>query len=133
NEEKVRKAMRARVLNPDWIDSMTEHDYKGAGDLSQTVDVVLGWDATVGVISDHLWEETAEKFAFDEELQEWMRDVNPWALQSITDTLMEAIERDLWDADERTRERLRDLNLDVEGDIEARQSDPPAAPASDDD
>ncbi|OIB56961.1 cobaltochelatase subunit CobN [Natrialba sp. SSL1] len=120
NEEKVRKAMRSRVLNPDWLESMEEHGYKGAGDLSTTVDVTLGWDATTGVVSDTLWEAVAEKFAFDEERQEWMRDVNPWALESITDTLLEAIERDLWNADEETVDRLRDLNLEVEGDLEAR-------------
>ncbi|MFD1564611.1 cobaltochelatase subunit CobN [Haloarchaeobius amylolyticus] len=120
NEEKVRKAMRSRVLNPDWLESMEEHGYKGAGDLSTTVDVTLGWDATTGVVSDTLWEEVAEKFAFDEERQEWMRDVNPWALESITDTLLEAVERDLWDADDETIDRLRDLNLEVEGDLEAR-------------
>ncbi|NUB91250.1 cobaltochelatase subunit CobN [Haloterrigena sp. SYSU A121-1] len=120
NEEKVRKAMRSRVLNPDWLESMEEHGYKGAGDLSTTVDVTLGWDATTGVVSDTLWAEVAEKFAFDADRQEWMRDVNPWALESITDTLLEAIERDLWDADEETVDRLRDLNLEVEGDLEAR-------------
>ncbi|WP_339104431.1 cobaltochelatase subunit CobN [Haloterrigena salinisoli] len=120
NEEKVRKAMRSRVLNPDWLESMEEHGYKGAGDLSTTVDVTLGWDATTGVVSDTLWAEVAEKFAFDEDRQDWMRDVNPWALESITDTLLEAIERDLWDADEETADRLRDLNLEVEGDLEAR-------------
>ncbi|WP_126663016.1 cobaltochelatase subunit CobN [Haloterrigena salifodinae] len=120
NEEKVRKAMRSRVLNPDWLESMEEHGYKGAGDLSTTVDVTLGWDATTGVVSDTLWEEVAEKFAFDADRQEWMRDVNPWALESITDTLLEAIERDLWDADDETVDRLRDLNLEVEGDLEAR-------------
>ncbi len=32
----------------------------------------------------------------------------------------EAIDRDLWDADEATIDRLRDLNLEVEGDLEAR-------------
>ncbi|ARS91386.1 cobaltochelatase subunit CobN [Natrarchaeobaculum aegyptiacum] len=120
NEEKVRKAMRARVLNPDWLESMEEHGYKGAGDLSTTVDVTLGWDATTGVVSDTLWEEVAEKFAFDDDRQAWMRDVNPWALESITDTLLEAIDRDLWDADDETVDRLRDLNLEVEGDLEAR-------------
>ncbi|WP_440765855.1 cobaltochelatase subunit CobN [Natronorubrum sp. DTA7] len=120
NEEKVRKAMRARVLNPDWLESMEDHGYKGAGDLSTTVDVTLGWDATTGVISDTLWADVAEKFAFDEDRQVWMRDVNPWALESITDTLLEAIERDLWDADDETVDRLRDLNLEVEGDLEAR-------------
>ncbi len=81
NEEKVRKAMRARVLNPDWLDSMEEHGYKGAGDLSTTVDVALGWDATTGVVSDTLWENLADAYAFDEDRQEWLRDVNPWALE----------------------------------------------------
>ena len=124
NEEKVRKAMRARVLNPEWLDSMEEHGYKGAGDLSGTVDVTLGWDATTGVVSDTLWEAVAEKYAFDEDRQEWMRDVNPWALESITDTLLEAIERGLWDADDETEERLTDLNLRVDGDIEEQSSNP---------
>ena len=123
NEEKVRKAMRARVLNPEWLESMEEHGYKGAGDLSSTVDVTLGWDATTGVVSDRLWADVAEEFAFDEDRQNWMRDVNPWALASITDTLLEAIERGLWDAADETAERLRDLNLQVEGDLEARASD----------
>ncbi|MCG1003705.1 MULTISPECIES: cobaltochelatase subunit CobN [Halobacterium] len=137
NEQKVRKAMRARVLNPEWLESMEEHGYKGAGDLSSTVDVTLGWDATTGIVSDHLWSEVAEKYAFDEDRQEWLRDVNPWALDSITDTLLEAIERGLWDADDDTEERLRDLNLQVEGDLEARSSrestaDPTEVPSDDD-
>jgi cobaltochelatase CobN len=133
NEEKVRKAMRARVLNPEWLDSMEEHGYKGAGDLSTTVDVALGWDATTGVVSDTLWAEVAEKYAFDADRQEWLRDVNPWALESITDTLLEAIERDLWDADEATEDRLRDLNLQVDGDLERRASGGDAQEVTSDD
>lgn len=133
NEEKVRKAMRARVLNPAWLESMEDHGYKGAGDLASTVDVTLGWDATTGVISDALWAETAEKFAFDEERADWMRDVNPWALDSITETLLEAIDRGLWNADEETEERLRDLNLRVDGDLEARAGSESTEVPSDDD
>ncbi|MGB9962822.1 cobaltochelatase subunit CobN [Halobacterium sp. MBLA0001] len=132
NEEKVRKAMRARVLNPEWLDSMEDHGYKGAGDLSSTVDVTLGWDATTGVVSDTLWADVAEKYAFDEDRQEWLRDVNPWALSSITDTLLEAIERDLWGADDETAERLRDLHLQVSGDLEARASSEHDTPADGD-
>jgi cobaltochelatase CobN len=133
NEEKVRKAMRARVLNPNWLDSMEEHDYKGAGDLSTTVDVVLGWDATTGVISDTLWSDVAEKYAFDEDRQEWLRDVNPWALDSITDTLLEAIDRGLWDAPEDVQQDLQDLSLQVEGDLEARASEPAIPEVTSDD
>jgi cobaltochelatase CobN len=120
NEEKVRKAMRARVLNPQWLDSMADHGYKGAGDLSTTVDVVLGWDATTGIVSDTLWADVAEKYAFDEERQAWLTDVNPWALESITETLLEAIDRGLWDADQETADRLRDVTLQVDGELERR-------------
>ncbi len=133
NEEKVRKAMRARVLNPSWLDSMEEHDYKGAGDLSTTVDVVLGWDATTGVVSDALWEDVAQKYALDEDRQDWLKDVNPWALESITDTLLEAIDRGLWDADEEITEQLQNVNLTVDGDLEARAgADPKGVPSDDD-
>ncbi|MFB6127341.1 MAG: cobaltochelatase subunit CobN [Halolamina sp.] len=134
NEEKVRKAMRARVLNPDWLDSMAEHGYKGAGDLSTTVDVVLGWDATAGVVSDALWADTAQKYALDEDRQAWLREVNPWALESITDTLLEAVERGLWDADDETVEALREANLRADGDVEARAGadGPPEVPSDDD-
>ncbi|GAA0204019.1 cobaltochelatase subunit CobN [Halobacterium noricense] len=123
NEEKVRKTMRSRVLNPRWLDSMEEHGYKGAGDLSSTVDVVLGWDATTGVVSDTLWEAVADAYAFDDERREWMQEVNPWAVDSIADTLLEAIDRDLWDAADETTERLRDLKLRNEGAIEERRTD----------
>ena len=98
---------------------MEEHGYKGAGDLSTTVDVALGWDATTGVVSDTLWEHLADAYAFDEDRQEWLRDVNPWALESITATFLEAIDRDPWAADDDVRERLQDINLSGEGDREA--------------
>ncbi len=132
NEEKVRKSMRARVLNPDWLESMEDHGYKGAGDLSTTVDVTLGWDATTGVISDRLWEAVAEAYAFDEDRQEWMTEVNPWALESITATLLEAIDRDLWDASEELEDRLRDINLSIEGDLEAKTTSEMTAVTTDD-
>jgi cobaltochelatase CobN len=133
NEEKVRKAMRARVLNPDWLDSMEEHGYKGAGDLSTTVDVVLGWDATAGVVSDRLWADVAGRYALDADRQAWLREVNPWALESITDTLLEAVERGLWDADPETVDRLRDANLRADGDLEARAGTGATEVTSDDD
>jgi len=65
NEEKVGKTMRARVLNPDRLESMEKHGYKSAGDLSTTVDVALGWDATTGVASGRLRSDLADAYAFD--------------------------------------------------------------------
>ena len=56
---------------------------------------------------------------------------DPWALESITGTLLEAIDRGLWDADPETEDRLRDINLSVEGDLEAGAATPGEAVSDD--
>ena len=32
----------------------------------------------------------AEKYTFDPKVQEWLRDVNPWALQRMAEILLES-------------------------------------------
>ena len=49
-----------------------------------------------------------------------MRDVNPWALQRLTEILLEASQRGLWNAKEETLNELRKLYLDMEGELEDR-------------
>ncbi len=127
NTEKLRQTMRSRVLNPDWIDSMEAHDYKGAGDLATTVEITLGWAATTDAVSDTLWEQVADKYAFDTDRQEWFMAENPWALEHVTETLLEAIDRGLWETDQETVDRLRDLQLEVDGTLEAAPDGPEVA------
>jgi cobaltochelatase CobN len=48
-----------------------------------------------------------------------IRQSNPWALQSISERLLEAAQRDMWAAaDPKTLERLRQIYLEVDGDLE---------------
>ncbi|MCL0070205.1 cobaltochelatase subunit CobN, partial [Dehalococcoidia bacterium] len=116
--EETKHIFRARVLNPKWIESMKRHGYKGAGDLSRLVDIAFGWDATAEVLEDWMYEELAKKYALDKEMQEWLKEVNPYALQNIAERLLEAIERDMWQATEEMKEKLRQVYLDIEGVLE---------------
>jgi cobaltochelatase CobN len=116
--EEVKHIFRSRLLNPKWIESMVEHGFKGAAELSRTVDFAFAWDATSQVIDDWMYQAIAEKYAFDPEMQEWFRRVNPHALQNIFERLMEAVRRKMWQADDHTRQELESLYLEVEGDIE---------------
>ena len=75
----------------------------------------------------------AEAYAFDDDRREWMRDVNPWAIESITDTLLEAIERGLWEADDEITDQLRDINLTVDADLESRSASGVTEVTGDDD
>ncbi len=118
--EEARHILRSRLVNPKWLDGMKRHGYKGAGDISHMMDVVLGWDATGEVIDDWMYAAVAEKYALDPEMQEWMKEVNPYALQNILDKLLEAISRGMWNADQEMEEELRDNYLEMEGEIEER-------------
>ncbi len=116
--EETCHVFRERLLNPKWINSMKRHGYAGAADLSKTIDDVLGWDATVEVVEDWMWEGLANKYVVDPKMQQWLKDVNPYALQNMTERLLEAIERGLWQANEAMKKKLQQLYLQVEGLLE---------------
>ena len=62
----------------------------------------------------------AEKYALDQNMQAWMREVNPWALQRIAGKLLEAEKRKMWSPSAEVKEELQRLYLELEGDLESR-------------
>ena len=117
-QEEAKRIFRTESVNPKYINGMMKHGYKGASDMAKMVSVSYQWDATSEVMEDWMYEKYAEKYVFDEKVQEWMREVNPWALQRITETLLEAETRGLWNAKEGTLEKLKEMYLSVEGELE---------------
>jgi cobaltochelatase CobN len=111
---------RARILNPKWIDGLKRHGYKGAGDLSRTVDICFQWDATSDILRDWQYKRLAETYAFDPDMQEFFRQHNPDALHNIAERLLEAIRRGMWEKPGDSEGRLEALYLETEGDIEDR-------------
>ena len=84
---------RARVANPRWIASMIRHGYKGAAELSATVDYLFGYDATTGVAEDWMYEQVAQRYLLDDDVAAFMTRSNPWAARAIAERLLEAAER----------------------------------------
>ena len=116
--EEAKHIFRSRLLNPKWLSGMKRHGYKGAGDISKVMDIVLGWDATAEVVEDWMYERLAQRYALDPEMVEWLKEVNPYALQNILDKLLEAISRGMWQADDEMTQALQEAYLEIEGDIE---------------
>ncbi|MEE9161412.1 MAG: cobaltochelatase subunit CobN, partial [Candidatus Neomarinimicrobiota bacterium] len=121
-QDEARRVFRSRVVNPKWIESMKRHGYKGAFELSATVDYMFGYDATAQVVEDWMYRDVTEEYVLSPEMQEFFRRSNPWALRAIVERLLEAIERGMWeDPPPEMLEKLRELYLDLETDLEARQ------------
>ena len=117
-EAAAKRIFRTETVNPKFIEGLMQHGYKGAADLSNRVAVSFQWDATSDVMEDWMYEKLSAAYALDKKVQDWMKRVNPWALARITETLLEAEQRGLWQAKEETIDALQELYLEVEGEIE---------------
>ena len=121
--EETRRVFRARVANPRWIASMIRHGYKGAAELSATVDYLFGYDATAGVAEDWMYEQVAEKYLLDDDVASFMSASNPWAARGIAERLLEAADRGMWGSPaEETLARVRERFLALEGELEESQA-----------
>ena len=68
-----------------------------------------------------MYEKLTDTYVRDEQMREFFRRSNPWALHGIAERLLEAADRKLWDApDPETLAALRQAYLEAEGDLEGR-------------
>ena len=119
--EESRRVFRARVVNPRWIEAMRKHGYKGAFEMSATVDYLFGYDATTGLMDDWMYETLTDTYVGDPVNREFFEKSNPWALRDISERLMEAAERGLWEKpSDESMELLRSTYLEMEGELEDR-------------
>jgi cobaltochelatase CobN len=118
--EEAARVVRTRVLNPKWIDAMQRHGYKGAFEMAATVDYLFGYDATAHVVEDWMYERVTDAYVADPDVRKFFERSNPWALRSISERLLEANERDLWNASAEALATLRAALLEAEGWEEAR-------------
>jgi cobaltochelatase CobN len=117
--EETSRIFRARVVNPKWVEAMRRHGYKGAFELAATVDYLFGYDATTGVVTDHMYETVAQTYVLDEVNREFLEKSNPWALHGMTGKLLEAVDRGLWaEPSPDVLAELKQAFLATEGDLE---------------
>lgn len=119
-EEEAARLFRGEAMNPKFIEGMKKHGYKGAADLANYLVHSYQWDATSGIIKDWMYEGYARRYVLDTAMQEWLQEVNPWALHRMAETLLEANQRGLWEADEAILSELRAVYLSIEGELEER-------------
>ena len=72
------------------------HGFKGAFEMSATVDYLFAYAATTGAVRDHHFDLVYDAYLADEEVRDFLEDANPDALVAIAEKLTEAMERGLW-------------------------------------
>ncbi|MEG4419666.1 cobaltochelatase subunit CobN [Microcoleus sp. LAD1_D5] len=118
--EEIARVYRSRAVNPKWIEGAMRHGYKGAFEIAATVDFLFAYDATANCVEDFMYEGIAEAYIFDEKVQAFIQENNPWALRDMAERLLEARQRGLWEsANQDTLDKLRSIALQAEAVIES--------------
>lgn len=110
-ERTIGKELRARYLNPKWIEGMKKENYAGASHIARKFfEYMWGWQVvTPFAIDETHWEQAYEVYIEDKynlELKEFFNEHNPWARQSISARMLEAIRKKYWEASEKIRKNL---------------------------
>ncbi len=119
-KEEIARVYRSRAVNPKWIEGAMRHGYKGAFEIAATVDFLFAYDATANCVEDFMYEGIAQAYIFDEKVQGFIQENNPWALRDMAERLLEARQRGLWQsANQDTLDKLRSIALQAEAVIES--------------
>ena len=117
--EEIARVYRSRVINPKWIEGVMRHGYKGAFEMAATVDYLFAYDATANCVADHMYQGVARAYIFDRQVREFIQTKNPWALRDMSERLLEAHQRGLWqDVSPQTIDELKAIANQSEGIIE---------------
>jgi cobaltochelatase CobN len=120
-KEEIARVYRSRVINPKWIAGVMRHGYKGAFEMSATVDYLFAYSATTKTVPNFMFEGVAKSYLFDEKVQQFIQEKNPWALRDIAERLIEANQRNLWqNVSQEMLDKLRQIAHEAEGSIETQ-------------
>ncbi len=106
----IGRELRTRYLNPKWIEGMKKEDYAGAREMAHFVEYMWGWQVTTPqAVDKNKWQETYEVYVEDKygmEIKEFFNKANPWAYQSISARMLEAVRKGYWKAEEKVKKKL---------------------------
>ena len=117
-EEAVRRGAWTRLLNPVWIEGVLKDPYGGSGEIADRLENLLGLSATTGAVDNEIYTAACDKILLNEDIRHRIRESNPYALLEMIERLFETQSRGYWDVDDERLEKLKELYMELEGEIE---------------
>jgi cobaltochelatase CobN len=106
----IGREMRTRYLNPQWIEGMKRDNYAGARQMADFAENLWGWQITVrGAVDADKWKQVFDVYVEDKygmDLKVFFNKNSPWAYQSMTARMLEAVRKGYWRADEQATRKL---------------------------
>jgi len=90
------RIVRARAVNPAFIAGQMRHGPRGAAELAETVDRLVGFAETTDAVSSDLIDLVYQAYLADLKVRDFLLRENPAAARAITERLLQARRRGFW-------------------------------------
>jgi cobaltochelatase CobN len=90
------RIVRARAVNPRFIEGLMRHGPRGAAELAETVDRLVAFAETTDAVPSALLDLVHEAYLADSQVRDFLIRENPAAARAIADRLDTARRRGLW-------------------------------------
>jgi cobaltochelatase CobN len=94
--EEIARVVRGRAANPVWIEGMMRHGYRGASEVTRSVEGLFAFAATLPARLDRQFDLLFDATLGNETVDAFLRDANPAAREAMAARFDEALRRDLW-------------------------------------
>lgn len=94
--EEIARVTRARAADPRWIRAMMRHGFRGAAEISATLDHLAAFAHLAGVVPAHLFDLYHRATLSDPDVRAFMQSANPGALAAMERCFGELAQAGLW-------------------------------------
>jgi cobaltochelatase CobN len=94
--EEISRVVRGRAANPRWIAGMMRHGFRGAAEITATLEHVAAFAHLAGVVPAHLFDLYYDATLADDEVRAFMARENPAALLALESCFARLHEAALW-------------------------------------
>jgi cobaltochelatase CobN len=94
--EEISRVVRARATNPKWIAGMMRHGFRGAAEISATLEHMASFAHLADVVPSHLFDLYYDATLGNDDIRAFLRRENPAALAAIDDCFRRLDEASLW-------------------------------------
>ena len=114
----IRRTVEQTLLNDFWLENTWSEGYDGASTIMSLTQSVFFAQCITDGLPDTLLDDLARRYVNDEEMRQWLGEVNPYALEEVARRLLELYTREKWQPDEQVLADLKANYLTIEGDME---------------
>ena len=104
--EAVARIVRGRAVSPRFIEGQMRHGPRGAAELVETVDRLIGFAETTEAIAPSLIEAVFDAYLNDEQVRDFLAVQNPEGLRYMAQRFQSARRRTLWQPRRNSVDRL---------------------------